>query len=91
MASVAVPTSWIAATVATLGRAATAREVSVAAFELADSVFRAMILAKLRMAASFVVAAAVILAVGAVVVTGFADSHARAQQGRSNQSPPVPL
>ncbi len=60
MASAAVPPSWIAATVATLGRAATARAisttVSASALELANGVFRAMILAKLKVAASFVAA-----------------------------------
>ncbi len=81
MASAAVPSSWIAGTVATLGRAATARAVSTTvsagALELADGVFRAMILAKLKLAASFVVAAAVILAVGTVVLTSFSHSLAR--------------
>jgi RNA polymerase sigma factor (sigma-70 family) len=80
-ASASVPASWIVGTVATLGRAATARAVSAtvsaAALELADGVFRAMILAKLKLAASFVVAAAVILAVGAVVLTSVSHSIAR--------------
>ncbi len=81
VASAAVPPSWIAGTVATLGRAATAQAVSTtvsaAARELADGVFRTMLLAKLKVAASFVTAAAVILAVGAVLMTTLTHSLAR--------------
>ncbi len=81
MASASVPPSWIAATVSTLGRAATARAVSAtvsaAALELADGVFRAMIVAKLKLAASFVAAGAIVLAVGAVLLMGFSHSLAR--------------
>ena len=84
VASAAVPPSWIAGTVATLGRAATAQAVSTsasaAARELADGVFRTMLLAKLKLAASFLTAAAVILAVGAVVMTSLTNSLAREGQ-----------
>ena len=78
MASAAVPSSWIGGTVATLGRAATARAVaatvSASVLELANGVFRGMIVAKIKLAASFVVAAAVILAVGAVLTTSLTQS-----------------
>jgi RNA polymerase sigma factor (sigma-70 family) len=91
MASASVPPSWIAATVATLGRAATARAVvttvSAVARELADGVFRAMILAKLRTAASFTAAAAVILAVSMVVLLGRSDSHARDPESAADTKP----
>ena len=66
-ASAAVPAPLVAATVATLARAATATAVSgtasTAALELADGVFRAMIVAKLKLAAVLVVG---ILALGAL-------------------------
>jgi RNA polymerase sigma factor (sigma-70 family) len=58
-AAVAVPAPLVAATVATLARAATARAVSAAgstaALELADGVFRSMVVAKFRLAAWLVV------------------------------------
>jgi RNA polymerase sigma factor (sigma-70 family) len=58
-ASAAVPTPLIAGTVATLARAATATAVSGAAstsaLELADAVFRGMIVARLKVAALLVV------------------------------------
>ena len=67
VASAAVPAPLVAATVATLARAATATAVSAtastAALELADGVFRAMIVAKLKLAALLVVG---ILALGAL-------------------------
>ena len=58
-ASAAVPAPLLAATVATLARAATASAVATtesaaAAIELADGVFRAMIVAKLKLAAMLV-------------------------------------
>ena len=58
-------------------RPAVSATISAAALELADGVFRAMILAKLKLAASFVVAAAVFLAVGTVLLMSFSHSHAR--------------
>lgn len=80
MASAAVPPSWVTGTVATLGRAATARAISgvasAAVLELADGVFRGMVLAKVKMAA-LVSASAVILAVGAVLLTTLPHSLAR--------------
>ena len=64
-ASVVVPSPLVAGTVATLARAATAKAVSAtgstAALELAESVFRAMFVAKLKLAALLVAA---ILALG---------------------------
>ena len=82
LATAAVPSSWVSGTMATMARAATARAVattvSAAVLELADGVFRAMILAKLRFAASFVVAASVVLAVGAVISTSLTFSVAQA-------------
>ncbi len=58
-ASAAVPAPLVAAMVATLARAATASAVSAtastAALELADGVFRSMIVAKLKLAALLVV------------------------------------
>jgi RNA polymerase sigma factor (sigma-70 family) len=87
MATVAVPPSWIAGTVATLGRASTAggvsATISAASIELADRVLRGMILAKLKVVAPFVVAAAVMVAVAGVGMLGLTDSHARAP-GRAN-------
>jgi RNA polymerase sigma factor (sigma-70 family) len=67
-AAAAVPTPMIAGTVATLSRAATATAVSAAtstaALELANGVFHSMVVAKLKLAASFLAAASIILAVG---------------------------
>ncbi len=66
VASAAVPAQLMGATVATLGRAATATIVSAtapAALELADAVFRGMGLAKIRAAALLVVG---FLALGAL-------------------------
>ena len=58
-ASAAVPAPLVAATVATLARAATASAVSAtastAALELADGVFRSMLVAKIKLAALLVV------------------------------------
>ena len=88
IASAAVPPSWIVATAATLGRAATARAVSGAVIEVADGVFRALIVAKLKMVASFVVAGAVMLAVGTVVTMVLTDSDARAP-GRAIAAQPA--
>jgi RNA polymerase sigma factor (sigma-70 family) len=80
-ASAAVPAPLIAGTVATLARAATAKAVSVtastAALELADGVFRAMIVAKLKLAASFLAAGAIILAVGTAWLMALSGSFAR--------------
>jgi RNA polymerase sigma factor (sigma-70 family) len=61
----AVPASIVAATVATLARSATASAISSsAAMEMADGVFRAMVAARLRTAASFAMAGAIVLASG---------------------------
>ena len=50
---------------------------SSAALELADGVFRAMIVAKLRVAASFLAGGAIILAVGAAWIMAVSGSSAR--------------
>jgi RNA polymerase sigma factor (sigma-70 family) len=80
-ASAAVSAPLIAGTVATLARAATAKAVSVtastAAFELAEGVFQAMIIAKLKLAASFLAAGAIILAVGTAWLMALSGSFAR--------------
>jgi RNA polymerase sigma factor (sigma-70 family) len=90
-ASAAVPAPLVAATVATLARAATATAVSGAAsasaFELADGVFRAMVVAKLKLAASFLAAGAIILAVGAAWLMALGGSFAR--DGREVPAPVV--
>jgi len=79
-ASAAVPAPLFAGTVATLSRAATAKAVSAtastAALELADGVFRAMIVAKLKLG-SFLVAGAIVLAVGAAWLMAKSGSFAR--------------
>jgi RNA polymerase sigma factor (sigma-70 family) len=81
MASAAVPSSWISGTVATLVRAATARAiattVSATVLDLANGVFRAMIVARIKLAASFVAAAAVVLAVGGVLTMSLTHSVAQ--------------
>ena len=77
--SATVPASMTAATVATLARAATARAVSSAspvAIELAESVFRGMVAAKLRLAASFLLAGAIVMASGAAWLVVLGDSFA---------------
>jgi RNA polymerase sigma factor (sigma-70 family) len=80
-AASAVPTPLVTATAATLHRAATASAVPVAgsasALELADGVFRGMIVAKLKLATSFLAAAAIILAVGTAWLMILAGSFAR--------------
>ncbi len=89
-ASAAVPALLIASTVSTLARAATASAVSAtasaAAFELADGVFRAMIVAKLRLAASFLAAGAIILAGGAAWFMTIGGSFAH-----DGQDAPAPI
>jgi RNA polymerase sigma factor (sigma-70 family) len=88
-ASAAVPAPLIAGTIATLARAATATAVSgtdsASALELADGVFRAMIVAKVKLAASFLAAAAIFLAVGAAWLLTFGGSLAR--EGRESPAP----
>jgi RNA polymerase sigma factor (sigma-70 family) len=85
----AVPAPLVAATVATLARAATATAVSTtastAALELADGVFRSMVVAKLRLAASFLAAAAIILAAGTAWLMVLGGSFAR--EGRDGPAP----
>jgi RNA polymerase sigma factor (sigma-70 family) len=85
----AVPPPLVAATLATLARDATATAVSTAAYpaalELADGVSRAMIVAKLKLAASFLAAGAIILAVGAAWLLTSSGSIAR--DGRDAPSP----
>ena len=85
VASAAVPAPLVAAMVATLTRAATATAVSgaasAAALELADGVFRAMIVAKLKVATSFLAAAAIILAAGTAWLLVQGGSFAR--EGRN--------
>ncbi len=77
----AVPAPLVVATVATLARAATARAVSAAgsatALELANGVFRAMVVAQLKVAASFLAAAAIILAAGTAWLMALGGSFAR--------------
>ena len=79
--SAAVPAPLVAATVATLTRAATATAMTgttaAAALELADGVFHAMIVAKLKVATSFLAASAIILAVGTAWLTVLGGSFAR--------------
>jgi RNA polymerase sigma factor (sigma-70 family) len=79
-ASAAVPPSLLAGTVTTLMRAATARAVattvSVAVRELADGVFRTMILSKLKLAASALAAVVALLAVGMVLPAALTHSLA---------------
>ena len=81
VASAAVPAPLVAATVATLTRAATATAItgtaSTAALELADGVFRAMIVAKLKVAVSFMAAAAIMLAMGTAWLIVLGGSFAR--------------
>ncbi len=88
-AAAAVPASLVAETVTTLARAATATAVSgtasASALELADGVFRAMIVAKLRVAGSFLAAAAILLAVGAAWLLTLGGSIAR--EGRDAPAP----
>jgi RNA polymerase sigma factor (sigma-70 family) len=77
----AVPASLFADTIATLGRAATAKAISsgtsIAALNLANNVFRSMVLAKLRLAASFLAAGAVMVALGATWLMAKSGSLAR--------------
>jgi RNA polymerase sigma factor (sigma-70 family) len=81
MASAAVPSSWISGTVATLGRAATARAiattVSATVLDLANGVFRAMIVARIKLAASLISVAAVVLAVGGMLTMSLTHSVAQ--------------
>ena len=79
--SAALPASMIAGTVATLARAATASAIaaggSTAALELADGVFRAMVIAKLKLAVSFLVVGIVCVAMGAAWLMAKSGSFAR--------------
>jgi len=88
-ASAAVPAPLFARTVATLACAATAKAFSAtsstAALDLADGVFRAMIAAKLKLAASFLAVGAIIMAVGAAWLMAKSGSFARV--GRDAPAP----
>ena len=89
-ASAAVPPSLLAETSATLARAATATAISVgrsaAVLELADGVFRAMAVARLKLAALVVVG---IIALGTLPLVLALEPGGRRADARQESAPPV--